>query len=150
MRSAIAFAGFFALVVAAASFGAVFQPGDWYEALRRPPLTPPNWIFGPVWSVLYLLIAIAAWLVWRAGADRIALALWSGQLVLNALWSWLFFGLQQPGLALIEILGLLVLLAATVRAFSRESRLAGALLVPYAVWVAFASYLNAGFWYLNR
>ena len=150
MRSAAALVGFILLVVAAGSFGALFHPGDWYEALRKPPLTPPDWIFGPVWSVLYLLIAVAVWLVWRTGADRTALALWSAQLALNALWSWLFFGLQQPGLALIEILCLLVLVVATVRVFSRTSNLAGSLLIPYAAWVAFASYLNAGVWYLNH
>lgn len=137
-------------MAAAASFAAVFQPGDWYEALRKPPLTPPNWIFAPVWSVLYLCIAVAAWLVWRASADRAALALWSAQLVLNPLWSCLFFGLQQSALALVEILCLLGLIVATLSVFLRESRLAGSLLVPYAAWVAFASYLNAGLWYLNR
>jgi tryptophan-rich sensory protein len=150
VRSAAALAVFILLVVAAASFGAVFQPGDWYEDLRKPPLTPPNWIFGPVWSVLYLCVAVAAWLVWRASADRTALALWSAQLTLNALWSYLFFGLHQPALALVEILCLLGLIVATFAVFLRESSLAGSLIVPYAAWVGFASYLNAGVWYLNR
>ena len=150
MRSAAALAGFIVLVGIAASFGAVFQPGEWYAALRRPPLTPPNWIFGPVWTLLYVGIAVAAWLVWRAGADRRALALWSAQLLLNALWSWLFFGLHQPALALLDILCLIGLVVATLLAFLRHSRSAGLLLAPYTAWLAFAAYLNAGFWLLNR
>ena len=151
MRSAAALAGFIVLVVLAALFGSAFQPSEWYAALRKPPLTPPNWIFGPVWSFLYLCIAVAAWLVWRArrGATR-PLARWATQLLLNALWSWLFFGLHRPGFALLEIALLLVLVVATTTAFFRVRSLAGALLVPYLVWVGFASYLNAGIWYLNR
>jgi tryptophan-rich sensory protein len=151
MRSAAAFVGFIVLVALAASFGGVFQPGAWYEALRKPPLTPPNWIFAPVWSFLYLCIALAAWLVWQARrGPATPLALWAVQLLLNALWSLLFFGLHRPGLALLEIAVLLALVVATAAAFFRIRPLAGALLVPYTMWVAFASYLNAGVWYLNR
>jgi len=151
VSSLIALAGFVLLAVLAASFGAAFQPGDWYEALRKPPLNPPNWIFAPVWSVLYLCMAVAAWLVWRAdSSDRGPLALWGGQLALNALWSLLFFGLHATGVALLEIVVLLALLFVTTAAFLRRSRLAGALLVPYVAWVGFATYLNAGLWYLNR
>jgi tryptophan-rich sensory protein len=101
--------------------------------------------------LLYLCIAFAAWLVWRAhrGATT-PLALWASQLLLNALWSLLFFGLHRPGLALLELAALLALVVATTAAFFRVRSLAGALLVPYVVWVGFAFYLNAGIWYLNR
>ena len=121
--------------------------------LRPPPLTPPNWVFAPVWTLLYVAIALAGFLIWRA-PDRsrtgIALALWIKQLVLNALWSYLFFGVQRPDLALVEIVVLLgVIIAATVVFFSIH-RAAGVLFVPYALWVGFATYLNAGFWILNR
>ena len=150
MRSAAVFVGFLLLVAGAAAFGAGFPPGVWYETLQKPPLTPPNWIFGPVWSVLYVCIAFAAWRVWRAGGDRLALGLWAGQLALNALWSWFFFGLQRPGLALVDITLLLVVLAATLRAFAHHDRVAAALLVPYGFWVGFATYLNTGLWLLNR
>lgn len=142
---------FIALVALAAFFGAQFEPGTWYDGLRKPPLNPPSWIFGPVWSVLYLAIAVAGWLVWRARPESaVPLALWGSQLVLNTAWSWLFFGLHLPGLALIEILVLLALLIATTVSFLRIRTLAGGLLVPYAAWVSFAAYLNAGLWVLNR
>lgn len=151
MRSVLALGGFLALVALAALFGASFEPGAWYAGLRKPPLNPPAWIFPPVWSALYLAIAVAGWLVWRARpATRTPLALWGAQLVLNALWSWLFFGLNRPGAALLEIVVLLALVAATTAAFFRIRPLAGALLAPYAAWVAFAAYLNAGLWVLNR
>ena len=142
---------FLALVALTAAFGAQFEPGPWYEGLRKPPLNPPNWVFGPVWSVLYLAIAVAAWLVWRARPGSAQpLALWGSQLVLNAVWSLLFFGLQLPSLALVEIVILLGVLLATFVSFFRVRALAGVLFLPYAAWVSFATYLNAGLWYLNR
>lgn len=142
---------FIALVALAALFGAQFEPGPWYEGLRKPPLNPPNWVFAPVWSLLYLAIAIAGWLVWRARlASSRSLVLWGSQLALNAVWSLLFFGLHCPSIALVEILLLLALLIATTISFFRVRGLAGLLLVPYAAWVSFAAYLNAGLWYLNR
>jgi len=151
MRSVTALGVFLVLVVLAALFGAQFEPGDWYEGLRKPPLNPPNWIFGPVWSVLYLAIAVAAWLVWRARPGSFTpLALWGTQLVFNAVWSFLFFGLQRPGLALFEIALLLALVVATATAFFAVRRPAGILLLPYVAWVGFAAYLNAGLWLLNR
>jgi tryptophan-rich sensory protein len=100
--------------------------------------------------VLYLAIAVAGWLVWHAETNRVALALWGAQLALNAAWSLLFFGLQRPGLALLEIGVLFAFILATATAFFRVRPLAGALFAPYAAWVAFAAYLNAGIWYLNR
>lgn len=151
MRSRVSLGVFIGVVALAAFFGSQFLPGGWYAELDKPPLTPPSWIFGPVWSLLYLCIAIAGWLVWRARlGSAMPLLLWASQLALNALWSFLFFGLQRPGLALIDIALLLSLIIATTVAFFRVRPLAGALFVPYAAWVAFASYLNAGFWYLNR
>jgi benzodiazapine receptor len=151
MRSALALVVFLALAAAAGAFSAQFAPGAWYAGLARPPLAPPNAVFGPVWTVLYVAIAVAGWLVWKARpASPAPLARWAGQLALNAAWSWLFFGLQRPGLALALILALLAAVAATTAAFFGVRRAAGWLLAPYAAWVAFASYLNAGFWFLNR
>jgi len=148
LRSLLAF---LALVALAASFGAIFQPGAWYGHLRKPPGTPPDVVFGPVWTLLYLAIAVAAWRVWRARpGPSPALALWGGQLVLNAAWSWLFFGLQRPGVALLDLAVLLPLVALTAVAFRAVDRVAGLLLLPYLLWVAYAGYLNAGIWWLNR
>ena len=151
VRDFLALGTFVLLVAAAAFFGAQFEPGTWYASLRKPPLNPPNWVFGPVWSALYLAIAISGWLVWRAGPGSLApLSLWAAQLVLNAGWSFLFFGLRRPGVALLDIVALLLVLFLTTSSFFRVGRAAGALLLPYAAWVSFAAYLNAGIWYLNR
>lgn len=151
MRSLVAFGVFLLLVALAAASGAMFEPGAWYEALRKPPLNPPNWIFAPVWTLLYLGIAVAGWLVWRKGAaTTVPLGFWLAQLALNALWSYLFFGINQTGLALVEIVVLLVMVVSTAVAFLRIDSVAGALMIPYAAWVSFATYLNAGIWYLNR
>jgi len=142
---------FLLLVALAASFGAAFPPGAWYEALRKPPLNPPNWVFAPVWTVLYVAIAVAAWRVWRVQPGmNAALALWGAQLALNALWSFLFFGLERPGLALVDVAALLALVGLTGFAFLAIDHNAGRLMLPYFAWVAFASYLNAGLWLLNR
>lgn len=151
MHSRFASLAFILLVGAAAVFGAQFEPGVWYEGLRKPPLTPPNWVFAPAWSLLYLGIALAGWLVWRAGKNRVwPLALWGTQLALNAAWSFLFFGLQRADLALLEIGVLLAFIVATGVSFFRVRPAAGALFAPYAAWVAFAAYLNTGVWFLNR
>lgn len=150
MQSLPALGVFLLLVGAAAAFGAIFTPGPWYESLRKPPGTPPDWVFAPAWSLLYVAIAVAGWLVWRTRRDAVALGAWGVQLVLNAAWSYLFFGLQRPGLALLEIALLLAAIAVTTLAFYRVRPAAGLLFVPYAAWVAFAAYLNAGVWHLNR
>lgn len=151
MRDYAALGAFILLVAAAAVFGAQFQPGPWYADLRKPPLNPPNWVFAPVWTVLYLAMAVSGWMVWRARAESsLALSLWAGQLVLNAAWSFLFFGLRRPGAALLEILALLVVLFFATASFFRIGRVPGALFLPYTAWVGFAAYLNAGIWHLNR
>jgi tryptophan-rich sensory protein len=151
MRDLRALGVFLALVAIAAFFGTQFQPGLWYEGLEKPPLNPPGWVFGPVWSVLYLAIAVAGWLVWRTrSASSMPLALWGSQLLLNAAWSMLFFGFHLSGLALFDIVLLLALLIATTASFFQVRTLAGVLFLPYVAWVGFAAYLNAGLWYLNR
>jgi len=126
--------------------------GGWYATLAKPSFQPPSWVFGPVWSVLYVLMGVALFLVWRAdrhGRDR-AVALWATQLALNAAWSLIFFGRRAIGPALAEILVLWVAVAATVVAFHRQDRTAGRLLVPYLGWVSFATLLNASIWRLNE
>jgi len=128
-------------------------PG-WYDSLARPALSPPDWLFGPVWAVLYVMMAVAAWLAWRAPAPfqggQAAMAWWGGQLAVNALWSPVFFGLRLLGPALGVLVVLFGAVAATAMAFWRLDRRAGYLLLPYLAWLGFASYLNAGFWWLNH
>jgi benzodiazapine receptor len=141
-----------AITFAAAWVGSRFQPGEWYGGLIKPALTPPAWVFGPVWTLLYVMMATAAWLVWRRHglADAIGpLGLFLGQLALNALWSYLFFGLQRPGLGFLDIAALWLAILATLIAFWRSYRPAGLLLLPYLLWVSFATYLNFQFWRLN-
>ena len=124
----------------------------WYAALRKPTWTPPNWLFGPVWSALYLAMAFAAWLVWRRGGDspaRIALTLFVLQLILNVGWSAIFFTLHTPGFAFAEIVLLWLLILATGALFWPLSRAAGWLMVPYLSWVGFAATLNYAVWRLN-
>ncbi len=126
--------------------------GGWYATLERPGWTPPNWVFGPVWTILYLMMAVATWRVWLTGPWRHtgqALGLFAAQLALNVLWSVLFFGLHMPGAALVEIVVLWAAILATTVVFFRHSRLAGTLMVPYLAWVSYAITLNFGFWYLN-
>ncbi|MHB1038308.1 MAG: TspO/MBR family protein [Pirellulales bacterium] len=117
--------------------------------LTKPSWTPPGWLFGPVWSVLYLSMAVAAWLVWRKGNAVMPLALFAVQLTFNAAWSWLFFGLHSPGMAFIDIVLLWAAIVATTIVFWRRSLVAGLLFVPYLAWVSFAGVLNFGIWRLN-
>ena len=152
-RSALALVGWLALSFTAAAMGGFFLPGEWYAGLRKPSWNPPNWIFGPVWTVLYATMAVAAWLVWKRGGfagQRFALSLFLMQLLLNALWSPLFFGLRNTGLAFVDIVWLWLAVLATVVAFWKTRPLTGALLVPYLAWVTFASVLNFALWRLNR
>jgi translocator protein len=128
-------------------------PG-WYRTLRKPSWTPPGWVFGPVWNVLYLMMGFAAWLVWRRDVEdqrrRPALVLFGIQLAFNSLWSLIFFGLRSPGLALAEIVVLWRLILETAIRFHRIRPLAGLLLLPYLLWSTFATGLNAAIWWLNR
>lgn len=153
-KQILGLAGWLLLSFAAAGIGAVASAnaGEFYQQLARPDWAPPGWLFGPVWSVLYLLMGIAAWLVWRErgfGHARAALILFLVQLAANALWTWLFFSWQLGALALIEILILMLLIVATMVAFWRIRPLAGALLIPYLAWVTFAVALTFATWRLN-
>ncbi len=154
-----------AAAAAAAATGAgttypAVGPGGWYDRLDKPPWTPPRSAFGPAWTVLYAAQAVAAWLVWRAaparpGASRSPLAdpalrLYGAQLLLNAAWSLVFFGLRRPAWAVVEIAVLWVAIAATIAAFARRHRTAAALLVPYLAWVTFAAALTVSVWRRNR
>ena len=126
--------------------------GTWYLTLDKPPFNPPGWIFGPVWAVLYLFIAIAGWRVWHGAhgeAGRRALTIYGVQLLFNLAWSFLFFGFRRIDLALVEILVLLAVIITNMMLFWRLDRWAGMLFVPYVLWVGFASLLNASIWWLN-
>lgn len=146
MMEIVALLGFIAAVAAVASTGALFPPDGWYQSLRKPRWCPPNWLFGPAWTVLYLMIAVSGWLVWRkaglAGAAG-AFAIYALQLVLNGAWSGLFFGLRRMDLALAELAILWLAILATIVAFAAHDALAAWLLVPYLAWVTFAGALNA-------
>lgn len=125
----------------------------WYMLLNKPALNPPNWIFGPVWTILYILIGISAFLIWREGIKKEnikkALSVFLFQLLLNSLWSILFFGLHNPALAMIDIIVLWLSILCTILCFREISRFSAYLLYPYIIWVSFASYLNLSIWWLN-
>lgn len=141
---------FLVLSFAASTPGILFGPGEWYDSLQRPFFAPPNWLFGPAWTVLYICMAIAATLVWRqVGVRSAALGWWFVQLVLNTVWTLLFFGLQSPGLALLEMTLMWAAIVICMGYFRPISRTAFWLMVPYLAWVSFAWILNAGFWWLN-
>jgi tryptophan-rich sensory protein len=146
---------FVALCLAIAAIGGAITASSvatWYRTLHKPLFNPPDWIFAPVWTALYLLIALAGWRVWRTAGvawARAAMAVYAGQLVLNLLWSFLFFGRHLIGGALADIALLLVMICVNAVAFWRIDRVAGYLLAPYAAWVAFAGALNFALWSLN-
>ncbi|WP_031339074.1 TspO/MBR family protein [Xanthomonas maliensis] len=146
--------GWLALCYAVAGLGAMasIRAASFYVGLYRPEWAPPGWVFGPVWTVLYGMMAVAVWLVWRrdgwVGA-RGALALFVLQLALNGLWSWLFFAWHLGGLAFVDICALWLALAATIAGFARRQRVAAWLLVPYLGWVSFAVALNYAVWQFN-
>ena len=154
-RDLIGLGGFLLLCFAVSGLGGVATAssvGSWYQALVKPSFNPPDWVFGPVWTTLFVLIAIAGWRIWRrpdSRARRVALAFYAVQLGLNLAWSVLFFGLQLIGGALVDIFLLLTAIVATTILFWRIEWAAAALLVPYATWVAFALLLNGSIWLLN-
>jgi benzodiazapine receptor len=138
--------------VAATGAMASIQAAQFYANMLQPAWAPPAWLFGPVWSALYLMMAVAAWLVWRKGgfsAARVALSLFLLQLVLNALWSWLFFAWHLGALAFIDILIMWVFIVLTIITFKTHNKIAAWLLVPYLAWVSFAAVLNFSVWQLN-
>jgi len=144
-------AGFAVAVTAAALIGVLGVTGttDEYQNLNQPSWAPPSWLFGPVWTVLYAMIAVAGWLVWRQTGWTSALTVYAVQLALNAAWTPIFFGFGRYALALVDIVLMWLLIGATVLLFRPVSRLASALLLPYWAWVTFATALNAAIWKLN-
>ncbi len=151
-RDALALAGFVVLCFGIAGLGgraAATGSTSWYPALRKPSWTPPEFVFGPVWTVLYALIATAGWLVWRERRSVVGPLLYLVQLALNLAWPWLFFGGRRPDLALVVVAALCLVLLATITAFWRVNALAALLFLPYLGWVVFATTLNAAIWTLN-
>ena len=148
-QQALVLLGFILLTFLAPAAGAFTPPGAWYQTLNKPSWNPPPWIFGPVWTLLYLGMAVAAWLVWKRGGQGQALRLYLVQLALNAAWTPVFFGAHQLGAAFIVIVCMWIAIFLTQRAFQAVSRPAGLLLVPYLAWVSFASVLNFTLWRLN-
>lgn len=142
MNDVLSFLPFFAAVFVVAISGSLFMPGEWYETLDKPAWTPPNWLFAPAWTVLYVMIAAAGWLVWREDGFNLALAVWAANLVFNAAWSWLMFGRRQIGLALIDAIAMLATIIAFMALAWPLSETAALLFLPYLAWVAFATLLN--------
>lgn len=153
MNKWMVLAGFIILCLGVGVVSGVMTAGamvDWYPTLNKPFFNPPSWVFAPAWTILYIMMAVAAWRVWLAGpSSKPALNLFFIQLVLNFLWSVFFFGLHSPALALIDIIAMWIMIALTMRAFFKIARPAGWLLVPYLAWVSFAAVLNASIWWLN-
>jgi len=140
---------YFLACVPAAATGALFAPGDWYAALKKPNWVPPNWLFPVVWTILYIAMAYAAARVSAQEAGSLGLAFWAVQITLNALWTPMFFGLQRMRDALVVILGLWIAVACTMLAFFQVDTVAGLLMLPYLVWVSIAGALNYSVWRLN-
>lgn len=141
---------FLVLVVGGGSLiGIMNVPGEWYATLNKPSFNPPNWVFGPVWTVLYVLIAIAGWRVWQREDLREAMWVWWAQLGLNFLWSPVFFSLQSPGGALIVILAMLTAIVMFIRLVWNSDRVSGVLFLPYLAWVSFATLLTMAVFVLN-
>jgi benzodiazapine receptor len=153
-RQVLGLVGWLALTAVAAALGAIASSGaaSFYATLEQPSWAPPAGVFGPVWTFLYVTMAVAAWLVWRVGgflAARAALALYIAQLALNALWSWLFFAWRLGAGAFVEVLVLWAMLVVATVSFWRVRPLAGVLLAPYVLWVSFAATLNFALWRMN-
>lgn len=140
---------FFGLVFAAAASGAIFKPGAWYDTLQKPSWNPPDWAFPVVWSVLYIMIAVAGVLIWRAEGFGVAMAFWGAQLVLNAVWSALFFGVKRMDWAFFEVCLLWLSIVGFIAVAWPVSSTAALLFVPYLVWVTIAATLNRTVWRMN-
>lgn len=141
---------FLLLTLAVGAFGTLFMPDAWYAGLQKPSFNPPNWVFAPVWSALYILIAIAGWRIYLIAGTGLALSLWIAQLIVNGLWTWLFFGMHRIDLALADMLLLDTLIIAMIFMFYRIDRTAAYLLLPYIAWTSFATVLTVSIWQLNR
>lgn len=153
MDSVLSLGAFIGALILVGSGGALFQPGDWYEGLRKPSWTPPNWLFGPAWTVLYIMIAVAGWRVYEtyglSGAQA-AFGVYGLQLILNWVWSGLFFGLRRMDWAFYELVAMWLAILANIVVFWSLDQTAALLLVPYLAWVSFAGCLNLAIWRLNR
>jgi len=148
----VTLAGFLAATFGAGSTGALFSPGAWYRTLAKPGWTPPDWLFPIAWTALYIAMAVAAWWVSLSPSTLAvpAIALWSWQIVMNALWSPVFFGLRRLGAAMVVIVFLWISVALTTLTFWQVAPLAGWLMAPYLVWVSYAGALNFALWRMNR
>lgn len=150
MQSWISLLPFIAAVVVVAVSGAVFMPGDWYKTLNKPAWTPPDWLFAPAWSVLYLMIAVAGWLVWQEDGFGLSLGIWSLNLVLNASWSWLMFGRHDIRAALMDALAMVITIIGFIVSAWPISGTAAVLFLPYLAWTIFAAALNWAILNRNR
>ena len=153
MNRYLVLAGFIILCLSVggvSGFVTVQSVQDWFPTLHKPFFNPPSWIFGPVWTLLYIMMAVAAWRVWLEGSiAKPALNLFFVQLVLNFFWTIIFFGMKNISLALVEIIALWIMIALTLRAFIKIAKPAGWMMAPYLAWVSFATLLNASLWWLN-
>lgn len=150
MTRYIALAAFLLLVLGGGTLiGTGNLPGEWYQQLDKPPFNPPNWVFGPAWTTLYVLIAVAGWRIWERARGSRAMLVWWVQLVLNFAWSPVFFTVHAIGAALVIVVLLLAAIAAFIGLAWHRDRVAALLFAPYAAWVSFATLLNASIWWLN-
>jgi tryptophan-rich sensory protein len=150
MRRYFALALFIALVLGGGTLiGFMTLPGDWYAGLAKPPFNPPNWIFAPAWTLLYIMVAVAGWRTWQREPHSAGMTVWFIQLALNFIWSPLFFGAHRIGAALFIVAALLAAILAFIVMRWRRDHVAVLLFAPYAAWVAFATLLNGSLWVLN-
>ena len=154
LDQAVALVAFVCICLAAGALGGIFTSRavkDWFPSLTKPRWNPPSWLFAPVWTLLYITMGLATWMIWRDEKLFSTAGYWfAGQLILNIAWSWLFFHLRRPDLAFYEIVLLCMSVFATVLLYWQANHVAGLLLIPYLVWVAFAAYLNYTIWQLNQ
>jgi tryptophan-rich sensory protein len=151
-KKIIGLIGWIVICSLAGIFGAQFEPGTWYESLQKPSWTPPNWVFPVIWPILYIMMGISAWLMWKMKEVSIRSTEFTWffvQLILNALWSWVFFGMHLISTGLAEVFLLWISLVFTILLFWNKNRTAGLLLIPYLLWISYASALNFAIWQLN-